>query len=160
MIRLCEKLQSHPRGCFGVGYPKRLWSKVTMKEVCRIPASIASWPLRDIYIFKPVTSAKMTGVGNQWYTEGYIKVDNLREMPGKPLISVIHIFPTPVILADVAGLGGSPPKAMMRCLQGRDTPLSWCSYFLTSSDYQPRNSLTGDFVTSHKAYSSVRWDSV
>ena len=67
----------------------------------------------------------MTGVGNQGYTEGYIKVDNLREMPGKPLISVIHIFPTPVILADVAGLGGYPSKTTMRCLQGRDTPLSW-----------------------------------
>ena len=48
----------------------------------------------------------MTGVGNQGYTEGYIKVDTLREMPGKLLISVIRIFPTPVILADVAGLGG------------------------------------------------------
>ena len=99
----------------------------------------------------------MTGVGNQGYTEGYIKVDTLREMPGKPLISVIHIFPTPVILADVAGLDGYPPqKATMRGLQGRDTPLSWYSYCLTSSDDQPRNSLAGDFVTSHKAYSSVR----
>ena len=105
---------------------------------------------------KPATSAKMTGVGNKCHTEGYIKVDNLREMPGKPLISVIHIFPTPVILADVTGLGGYPSKATMRCLQGRDTPLSWYAYFLTSSDDQPRNSLAGDFVTSHKAYSSVR----
>ena len=52
----------------------------------------------------------MTGVGNKCPTEGYIKVDNLREMPGKPLISVIHIFPTPVILADVAGLYESPIK--------------------------------------------------
>ena len=59
---------------------------------------------------KPVTSAKMTGVGNKCHTEGYIKVDNLREMPGKSLISVIHIFPTPVILADVTGLYGSPLK--------------------------------------------------
>ena len=58
------------------------------------------------YQSMPATSAKMTGVGNQGYTEGYIKVDTLREMPGKPLISVICIFPTPVILADVAGLGG------------------------------------------------------
>ena len=66
----------------------------------------------------------MTGVGNIRPTEGYIKVDNLREMPGKPLISVIHIFPTPVILADVAGLDGSPSTATMRCLQGRGTPLS------------------------------------
>ena len=55
----------------------------------------------------------MTEVGNQGYTEGYIKVDALREMPGKPLISVIHVFPTPVILADVAGLGGYPSKATM-----------------------------------------------
>ena len=98
----------------------------------------------------------MTGVGNKCYTEGYIKVDNLREMPGKPLISVIHIFPTPVILADVTGLGGYPSKVMMRGLQGLDTPLSRYTYFLTSSDDQPRNSLAGDFVTSHKAYSSVR----
>ena len=52
----------------------------------------------------------MTGVGNKCHTEGYIKVYNLREMPGKPLISVIHIFPTPVILADVAGLGVWPLK--------------------------------------------------
>ena len=59
---------------------------------------------------KPATSAKMTGVGNRCYTEGDINVDNLREMPGKPLISVIHIFPTPVILADVTGLDGSPLK--------------------------------------------------
>ena len=66
----------------------------------------------------------MTGVGNKCHTEGYIKVDNLREMPGKPLISVIHIFPTPVILADVAGLCGYPAKATMRGLQGRDMPLS------------------------------------
>ena len=49
MNRLCEKLQSHPWGCFGVGYPKRLGSKSTMKEACRVPASIASWPLRDIH---------------------------------------------------------------------------------------------------------------
>ena len=55
---------------------------------------------------KPATSAKMTGVGNKCYTEGYIKVDSLREMLGKPLSSVMRIFPTPVILADVAGLGG------------------------------------------------------
>ena len=103
MIRLCEKLQSHLRGCFGVGYPKRLDSKITMKEACRVPASIASWPLREIP-FKLATSAKMTGVGNKRHTEGYIKVDTLCEMPGKPLISVIRIFPTPVILADVAGL--------------------------------------------------------
>ncbi len=74
---------------------------------------------------KPATSAKMTGVGNECYTEGYIKVYNLREMPGKPLISVIPIFPTPVILTDVAGLDGYPSKATMRCLQGRDTLLSW-----------------------------------
>ena len=100
---------------------------------------------------KPVTSAKMTGVGSKCYTEGYIKVDNLREMPGKPLISVIPILPIPVVLADVTGLDGSPSKATMRCLQGRDTPLSWYPYFLSSSDDQPRNSLTGDFVTSHKA---------
>ena len=93
----------------------------------------------------------MTGVGNQGYTEGYVKVNTVREMPGNPLISVIHIFPTPVILADVAGLSGYPPKATMRRLQGRDTPLSWYSYFLSSSDDQPRNSLAGDFVTSHKA---------
>ena len=105
---------------------------------------------------KPVTSAKMTGVGNQRPTEGYTKVDKLREMPGKPLISVIHIFPTPVILADVAGLGGYSSKTTLRGLQGSDTPLSWYAYFLTSSDDQPRNSLAGDFVTSHKAYSSVR----
>ena len=55
---------------------------------------------------KPATSAKMTGVGNRCPTEGYIKVYNLREMPGKPLIAVIRIFPTSVILADVAGLDG------------------------------------------------------
>ena len=103
------------------------------------------------YSLKPVTSAKMTEVGNNCHTEDYIKVDNQREMPGNPLISVIHVFPTPVILADVAGLDGSPSKAMMRCLQGRGTPLSWYAYFLTSSDDQPRNSLAGDFVTSHKA---------
>ena len=48
----------------------------------------------------------MTGVGNICYTEGYIKVDTLREMPENPLVSVIRIFPTPVILADVAGLNG------------------------------------------------------
>ena len=127
-----------------------------MKEACRVPASIASWPLRGD-LPKLVTSARITGVGNKRCTEGYIKVDTLREMPGRPLISVIHIFPTPVILADVAGLDRyPPPKATMRCLQGRGTPLSWYAYFLASSDYQPRNSLAGDFVTSHKAYSSVR----
>ena len=60
----------------------------------------------------------MTGVGNQGYTEGYIKVDSLREMPGKPLISVIHTFPTPVILADVAGLGRSPLKGHDAMLAG------------------------------------------
>ena len=98
----------------------------------------------------------MTGVGNRCPTEDYIKVNNLREMSGKPLISVIHMFPTPVILADVAGLGGYPSKTTMRGLQGRDTPLSWYECFLTSSDDQPRNSLAGDFVTSHKAYLSVR----
>ena len=49
ITRLCEKLQSHLRGCFGVGHPKRLGSKRTMKEACRVPASIASWPLRAIY---------------------------------------------------------------------------------------------------------------
>ena len=76
----------------------------------------------------------MTGVGNKCYTEGYIKVDNLREMPGKLPISVIHVFTTPVILADVAGLGGSTSKATMRCLQERGTPLSWYAYSLTSSD--------------------------
>ena len=58
------------------------------------------------YPSEPATSAKMTGVGNKCYTEGYIKVDTLRELPGKRLISVIRIFPTPVILADVTGLGG------------------------------------------------------
>ena len=47
--RLCEKLQSHLRGCFGVGHPKRLGNKNTMKEACRVPASIASWPLGDIH---------------------------------------------------------------------------------------------------------------
>ena len=86
-----------------------------------------------------------------WY-----KIICVWEMSGKPLPSVIHIFPTPVILADVTGLGGYTSKATMRCLQGRDTPLSWYAYFLTSSDGQPRNSLAGDFATSHKAYSSVR----
>ena len=45
-----------------------------------------------------------------------------------------------------------PSKTTMRCLQGRGTPLSWYVYFLTSSDNQPRNSLAGDFVNSHKAY--------
>ena len=105
ITRLCEKLQSHLRGCFGIGHPKRLRSRGTMKEACRVPASIASWPL-GVYPTKPATSAKMTGVGDKCYTEGYIKVDNACEMPGKPLISVIHIFPTPVILADVTGLGG------------------------------------------------------
>ncbi len=88
-----------------MGHPKRLGIKSSMKEACRVPASLASWPLRED-ISKPATSAKMTGVGNKCYTEGYIKVVNLREMPGKPLISMIHICPTPVILADVAGLGG------------------------------------------------------
>ena len=78
----------------------------------------------------------MTGVGNRCLTEGYIKVDNLREMPGNPLISVIHIFPTPVILADVAGLNVYSSKTTLRGLQGRDTPLSWDAYFLTSSDNQ------------------------
>ena len=73
---------------------------------------------------KPATSAKMTGVGSKCYTEGYLKVDTLREIPGKPLISVIHIFHTPVILADVTSLCGYPPKTTMRDLQGRDTPLS------------------------------------
>ena len=68
ITRLCEKLQSHPRGCFGVGYPKRLRGKVTMKAACRVPASIASWSLRG-YPSKPVTSANMTGVGNIWVTE-------------------------------------------------------------------------------------------
>ena len=70
------------------------------------------------YPLKPATSAKMTGVGNPWYTEGYIKVDNLREMPGKPLIFVIHIFPTPVILADVAGLYRYPLKGHDAMLAG------------------------------------------
>ena len=88
-----------------------------MKEACRVPASIASWSLRG-YSPKPVTSDKMTGVGNQEYTEGYIKVNKLREMPGKPLISVIHIFPTPVILADVAGLDGISLKGHNARLAG------------------------------------------
>ena len=70
------------------------------------------------YPSKPATSAKLTGVGNKCYTEGYIKVDALREMPGKPLISVIHIFPTPVILADVAGLGRSLLKGHDAMLAG------------------------------------------
>ena len=109
ITRLCEKLQSHPRGCFGVGHPRRLDAKVTMKETCRVPASLALWPLREIPS-KPATSAKMTGVGSKCYTEGWIKVDTLREIPGKPLISVIHVFPTPVILADVPGLNEYPPK--------------------------------------------------
>ena len=52
----------------------------------------------------------MTEVGNKCYTEGYIKVDHLHEMPGKPLISGMHAFPTPVILADVTGLDGQPRK--------------------------------------------------
>ena len=39
-------------------------------------------------------------------------------MPGKPLLSVIHTFPTPVILADVAGLDGSPPKGHDAMLAG------------------------------------------
>ena len=89
-----------------------------MKEACRVPASIASWSLVGD-LSKPLTSAKMTGVGNKVPTEGYIKVDNLREIPGKPLISVIHIFPTPVILADVAGLGGYIPQRP-RCDACRD----------------------------------------
>ncbi len=38
------------------------------------------------------------------HTEGPINVANICEMPGKTLISVIRIFPTPVILADVPGL--------------------------------------------------------
>ena len=67
------------------------------------------------------------------------------------LFSVIHMLPIPVILADVAGLSGYPSKATMRGLQGRNTPLSWYAYFLVSSNDQPRNSLAGDFVTSHKA---------
>ena len=49
ITRLCEKLQSHLRGCYGVGRPKRIGSKVTTKEACRVPASIASWPLGDIH---------------------------------------------------------------------------------------------------------------
>ena len=66
---------------------------------------------------KPATSAKMTGVGNQGYTEGYMKVGDLWGMPGKPLISGVHIFPIPVMLADVASLFISPPKVTTRCLQ-------------------------------------------
>ena len=61
----------------------------------------------------------MTGVGNKCYTEGYIKVDNLREMPGKPLISVIPIFPTPVILTDVTRWEGAPAKTPARCAVAR-----------------------------------------
>ena len=60
----------------------------------------------------------MTGVGNNCHTEGYIKVDNLREMTGKLLISVIRIFPTPVILADVAGLDRSLLKGHDAMLAG------------------------------------------
>ena len=67
---------------------------------------------------KPATSAKMTGVGNQGYTEGYIKVHSLCEMHVKPLISVIHILPTPVILADVTGLDRSPLKGHDAMLAG------------------------------------------
>ena len=88
-----------------------------MKEACRVPASLALWPLGEIPS-KPVTSAKMTGVGNKCHTEGYTKVDNLREIPGKPLISVIRIFPTPVILADVTGLGGISLKGHNARLAG------------------------------------------
>ena len=32
MYSLCEKLQSHPRGCFRIDYPERLECKVTTKE--------------------------------------------------------------------------------------------------------------------------------
>ena len=39
-------------------------------------------------------------------------------MTGKSLISVIHILPTPVILADVAGLDGYPPKGHDAMLAG------------------------------------------
>ena len=117
MTRLCEKLQSHPRGCFGVGHPKRLGNKITMKEACRVPASIASWPLRD-YPPKPATSAKMTGVGNKCPTEGYIKVDNLREMPRKPIISVIHTFPAPVIFGRCRRLEWISPKGHDAMLAG------------------------------------------
>ena len=38
---------------------------------------------------------------------------------GKPLISGIHIFPTPVILVDVISLHWSAAKNMMRCLPGQ-----------------------------------------
>ena len=108
---------------------------------------------------KPVTSAKMTGVGNQGYTEGCIKVDNMREMPGKPLISVMHIFLPRSFWPMSPAWVDDPSKTTMRGLQGRDTPLSWYSYYITSSDDQPRNSRAGDFVTSHKAYiiSAVRF---
>ena len=126
---------------------------VTTKEPCPCKPRVVLFEVR----YRQASDIGQNDRGrNSLYKEGYIKVDNLREMAGKPLISVVHIFPTPVILADVTGLDGYTSKATMRCLQGRGTPLSWCYYFLTSSDDQPRNSLAGDFVTSHKAYKSVR----
>ncbi len=76
----------------------------------------------------------------------------MREMPGKPLISVIHIFPTPVILADVTGLDGISLRGHNARLAGTRHASFLVLYFLSSSDDQPRNSLAGDFVTSHKAY--------
>ena len=88
-----------------------------MKEACRVPASIASWPLRGDPP-KPATSAKMTGVGNICHTEGYTKVDNLREMPGKPLISVISIFPTPVNFGRCHRLGYTTLKGHDAMLAG------------------------------------------
>ena len=84
----------------------------------------------------------MTGVGNKCHTEGYIKVDTLREMPGKPLISVIHIFPTPVILADVTGLGGISLKGHDAMLAGTRHAsfmgLLLLSLFEQSTPKQPR----------------------
>ena len=67
---------------------------------------------------KPATSAKMTGVGNTCRTEGYVKVDNLREMPGNPLISVIcGCLPRSFLLMSSARIN-LPLKSLPRDLPG------------------------------------------
>lgn len=64
--RLCEKLQSHPRDCFGVGYLQKLGSVVTMKDNCPCKYHVVSWEGSHI---KSVSRPKLTEVGNIRSTE-------------------------------------------------------------------------------------------
>lgn len=76
------------------------------------------------YPIKPGTAAKMNGVGNPHYMEGYIKVDTLCEMPGNLLIPVLNILPTTINIVrrhqrKARHIQGMPPEAR------RYNRLSW-----------------------------------